>query len=43
MPPPSKRHADKRAARERAEFERVAKETIRRLNMTGSFWDDDHV
>jgi len=42
MPPPSKRHGDKRRKVTQADIEKAVKEILRRVDMTDSCWDDDY-
>jgi hypothetical protein len=41
MPPPGKRHADKRRKITQADINRAVREVLRRIDMTDSCWNDD--
>ena len=42
MPPPGKRHADKRRNKMQAEIDKAVRDILRRIDMTDSCWNDDY-
>lgn len=42
MPPPSKRHADRRRRITEADINKAVREVLRRIDMTDSCWDDNY-